>query len=147
MPSVTGPHVLGGGQGQREEEVAPGEEEGEQRRGDQRVPADRQHDRDERPEVPAPSTRAASTSDGGMRTMKARMIRIANGMPRGRVGEDQPGDGVQQAEVVVGACRGRWRSRCPGIICEISIASSATVDPAEPELRERVCGRGRDRPG
>ena len=68
--------------------------------GDDGVAADRQDDRPER----APAARAVDLRGlhqlAGMPAMKAVKMSTPNGHREGRVGEDQPRDGVEDARVV-----------------------------------------------
>ena len=98
-PAVAAAAVEGGG----EDEVRPGPQEREQRDGDDRVAADRQHDRPEG----APVRRAVDlrglqqlVGDAGHERGEDQH---AERHGEGGVGEDQAGHGVEQAEVEVDA--------------------------------------------
>ena len=89
---------------------------------------------------PAPSTRAASTSDGGMPSMNDRMIKIPNGTPAGGVGDDQAGDGVEQADSLVDAVE-PVGDHDPGDHLGDQDRQQRPVDPAEAELGQGVRAR------
>ena len=92
---------------------------------------------------PAPSTLAASMIGFGMVVMNARMIRIANGMPWAESARIRPGDGVEQAEVVVGGVEGVGDHDARDHLADQD-PEEDQVGAADLELRQRVRRRRGD---
>src|SRR3712207_3329751 len=75
---------------------------------------------------PAPSTRAASTIEGGIPIMDARRMRIANGMQCVESARISPGIELSRPRSLY-AAYSAFAMTMPGIICEMRIASSAAL--------------------
>ena len=134
------------GQGQREDEVAPREQEGEQPDGDQRVPADRHHDGQERADQAGPVD-PGSLDDRGRHAEHERPHDQDPERDRvGGVGDDQPRDGVEQADVLVQGVEG-VRDHDPRDHLRDQDGEQGPTDPAEPELGQGVRTGGGDQQG
>ena len=86
-----------------EQEVAPGEEEAEQGGGDERVAAQRQHDREEGAQAPGTVDPGRLQQRHGDGPHEGLDDEDGEGDAQGGVGEDEPQGRVEHPQVVVGA--------------------------------------------